>query len=217
MDLSEPGTALAGPLSMVVLRALDGRSLPTSPAQVARVTEGGTPAGVRRALERLSLQGIVNQEELGDRTFYSLNYEHVLYPSIRKALDAPDSFVKLLRTKLNSWTTSPLSAVLFGSAARRDGGVASDVDLLLIRPAMGPRIRQQKWAPQVHELRSQVYRWTGNHLQVVDWSISALSRAVKHGEDLVDEIDMYGILLAGSEIDDLREERRILNENRSKE
>jgi len=197
MDLEEPGIAFAGPLSMTVLRALDGRSIPATAAQVARTMEGGTQAGIKRALERLSYHGVCGSEELGGRTLYSLNYDHVLYPAIRAALDAPTALRKRLTGEFAAWEIEPDCALLFGSAARGDGHVESDIDILLIRPAMRPNVSRESWAPQVHELRSRVFRWTGNHAQILDWSKSFLKRAANNDEPLLSELRDDGVLLFG--------------------
>jgi predicted nucleotidyltransferase len=203
VNLTEPGMALTGSLSMPILRALDGRSQPASAAQISRTMEFGTPAGIRRALERLSLHGVCERNELGGRTLYSLNYEHVMYPAIRHALDCSNLFVKDLQRKLSKWEIPPLSAVLFGSAARRDGDIESDIDILLVRPFLRSGELQRSWAPQVHDLRSQVQKWTGNHLQAVDWSKKQLRQVEARQEALLEEIEADGIHLYGSSLNDL--------------
>lgn len=203
MDLTEPGRAFSGSLTMPVLRALDGRSQPASAAQVSRIANIGTPAGVRRALERLSFHGICTQEELGGRTLYSLNYKHVLYPAARHALDASDSFLEHLKSTLSEWKPAPVSGVLFGSAARHDGDVESDIDMLLVRPPMKPSESERSWAPQVHELRAQVRDWTGNHLQVLDWTVEMVHRYATRKEELIGEIAIDGRTLCGTPFRDL--------------
>lgn len=193
---------------MPILRALSGRSHPASAAQVARVTGSGTPAGIRRALERLALHGICHREELGGRALFSLNYHHVLYPAARAALDADEQFKSRLRRELEQWEPRLVSAVLFGSAARGDGGTASDIDLLLIRPDMTARDREHRWNHQVHDLRGQVFAWTGNRLQVIDWTSAAFRRYAMRGELLIGEILRDGITLVGAQPSELMEAHR---------
>jgi len=185
---------------MPILRALDGRSQPASAAQVLRVAEQGTAAGIRRALDRLSAHGVCFREELGGRALYSLNYDHVLYRAVRATLDANHTFLRDLRKSIAEWTPPPISAVLFGSAARHDGGIASDIDLLLVRPAMSHTELERGWARQVHALRGDVFRWTGNHVQIVDWTESAVRRFAARREALVDEMVGDGITLAGTSL-----------------
>lgn len=74
------------------------------------------------------------------------------------------------------WQLPPVAAALYGSAARHDGDAASDIDILLVRPAsLGSREREL-WNDQVHWLRGLVQRWTGNRCQVTDRTVAALRR-----------------------------------------
>jgi len=203
VDLTEPGRALSGSLTMPILRVLDGRSTPASTAQVARSANTGTAAGIGRALERLSAHGLCNKEDIGGRSLYSINYEHVLYRAVRIALDADRALVKNLKRSLATWSPEPVAAVLFGSAARRDGDYTSDIDLLLVRPSMSSAARERSWAPQVHQLRLDVQRWTGNHLQVVDWLPRSMKAYASRGEPIIDNLIQDGVLLTGTPIGQL--------------
>jgi hypothetical protein len=130
-----------------------------------------------------------------------MNYDHVLYRAVRATLDANDALIRNLRKSLNEWTPEPISGVLFGSAARRDGSIRSDIDLLLIRPSsMGHSTLEREWARQVHALRGDVFHWTGNHLQTIDWTESALRRHRARGEALIDGILRDGITIAGTSL-----------------
>jgi hypothetical protein len=204
MDLREPGRAFSGSLTMPILRVLSARSTPASAPQVTRLLPSATEAGVRRALDRLSLHGLCSAEIVGGRAVYSLNVHHVLYRSVRQALDANKLLVTRLRTSFRDWPHAPLSATLYGSAARRDGDANSDIDLLLIRPALPSGIRQRRWNPDVHELRGGVKRWTGNALHVVDWNVPTLLRAMSRRESLLDNVDRDGVVLVGLPFYELR-------------
>lgn len=134
-------------------------------------------------------------------TSSSGNDGRVLYRAVRATLDAKDALIRDLRKNLDQWTPVPISGVLFGSAARHDGGIESDIDLLLIRPSsMGHSTLEREWARQVHALRGHVFRWTGNHLQIVDWTESALRRHRARGEALIDGILRDGITIAGTSL-----------------
>ena len=88
MDISDPATLLAGGLTVPLLRALSSRASPATAAQLRRAAAAGTEAGVRRALDRLALHGLVTTEEIGDRIVYLLNRDHVLYPAATALLRA---------------------------------------------------------------------------------------------------------------------------------
>jgi predicted nucleotidyltransferase len=190
---------------MPILRALAGRSSPATAAQLTRVAEVGTEAGVRRALERLAAHGVCRSEDVGGRLVYTLNDDHLLYDAVAALLDADRELPRRLRNTLAEWDPAPVSAVLFGSAARRDGDVDSDVDLLLVRPPLRTEAQKREWVRQVHELRAAVHRWTGNRLQVLDWSSLVLRRRARSGEPLVESLLDDGIPVAGSRLASLLE------------
>lgn len=185
---------------MPILRALAGRSSPATAAQVTRTAEAGTEAGVRRALERLSAHGVCTSEDVGGRVVYTLNYDHLLHEAVTALLDADGELPRRLKKLLAEWDPAPVSAVLFGSAARRDGDIDSDVDLLLIRPSLRTEAEKREWVRQVHELRSAVHRWTGNRLQVLDWTSLALRRHKRSDEPLIEELLEDGVTVAGSRL-----------------
>lgn len=203
MDVSDPASALVGGLTMPLLRALAGRSTPVTAAQVHRLMGHGTEAGVRRAIERLADQGVVLREQAGDRTVYSLNRDHVLDRSIRALLRSADELPRRLRDHIATWSIQPVTALLYGSAARRDGDTSSDIDLLLVRPKLAGAAQRQAWSRQVDELRDRVHRWTGNHAQVTDRSSEAFRRLVAGRESIVDAWRQDGVLLAGRPVDEL--------------
>lgn len=205
MDLEEPGRGLAGGLTMPILRALSTRSTPASAAQLERVAGVGTGAGIRRALGRLADHGVCLREDVGGRTVYSLNYEHVLSAAVTELLKADRAVVTRLKDTVGEWDPAPQAAVLFGSAARRDGDPASDIDLLLIRPALTTGAGKRDWARQVHELRSSVQRWTGNRLQILDWTLRDLHRHAASQEPLIDELLSDGLRIYGRGLDLLLE------------
>lgn len=188
---------------MPILRALAGRSSPASAAQLTRLAEVGTEAGVRRALERLAAHGVCRSEDVGGRVVYTLNFEHLLYDAVAALLDADRELPRRLKNELSEWDPAPVSAVLFGSAGRRDGDVDSDVDLLLIRPPLRTEARKRTWVRQVHELRVAVHRWTGNRLQVLDWSSLLLRRHARSEKLLVESLLADGVLVAGSRLTSL--------------
>ena len=190
---------------MPILRALAGRSSAATAAQLSRLAEVGTEAGVRRALERLAAHGVCVSDDVGGRVVYRLNHDHLLYDAVTQLLKADRELPRRLRTTLAEWDPAPVSAVLYGSAARRDGDVDSDVDLLLVRPPLRTEARKRVWVRQVHELRASVHRWTGNRLQVLDWTSLALRQHERSDEPLVEALLDEGVAVAGSRLASLLE------------
>ena len=135
---------------------------------------------------------------MGRNRVHELNREHVAAPVAEGLANLRLTLWERFRTAMVGWNPKPVYGCVFGSAARGDGDVQSDIDLLLVRaPAAGdidPRRKSAsraeavadyvtetlalqlteremaKWARQVAQLHDLVPRWTGNPLQVVEMS-----------------------------------------------
>jgi hypothetical protein len=201
MDVAEPGRGLAKGLTLPILRVLAQRSSPVSAAQLARLTGQGTEAGVRRAVERLVEHGLCLREEIAGRSTYTLNHDHVLHDAMTALLRADGEVFRRLRLSLAEWAPAPVAAAVFGSAARADGDLDSDIDLLLVRPVLRNDRDREMWARQVHDLRRDVARWTGNRLQVLDRPRSVMRRLVRSEEDLFGNVREDAVWVYGSATD----------------
>ena len=143
-------------------RRMTGREL----AQFAGVPVSTTA----RILSDLVDAGIVQAEPVGAAVAYRLNSEHLVARAISELAGAKVDLVKRLRREIKGWEVPAVAGWLFGSTARGDGGRHSDVDILLVtaHPASG------QWETQVGHLADLVERWTGNHAQVVEHTVSSL-------------------------------------------
>lgn len=131
-----------------------------------------------------------------------------------------------MRVELTSWKIKPLIACVFGSAARGDGNVDSDIDVLLVHPpfpgqkaprglavglggqvadalgsfALGAATAQAapQWERQVDAFRELVQRWTGNPLQIIDLSFGEWRRPAQELTPLFAEIRRDGVELVKS-------------------
>lgn len=202
MDLSEPARVLAPGLTVPVLRALSQRTTPATASQIWRAARSGTLAGVQRACDRLVEHGLVEEHDAGGRTAYTLNYDHVLYDTVATALKVDMELRQRLVRAIDRWDLPPVSALLFGSAARRDGDAGSDVDLLLVRPALNAS-RRPVWGRQVHDLARDVRRWTGNRLEVVDLRVTEVRRMVRGRDPVAKSWLDEGITLHGVDLEEV--------------
>ena len=136
MDMSDPFSTVCPTLDGPVLSVLAGFCRdPLSARDVARLVSRGSWSGVRKTLHRLAEQGVVRREEAGNVQLYTLNREHLAAPSIERLADLRGELIRRLTDSVHAWTISPRHASIFGSAARGDGDLESDVDLFVVRPA----------------------------------------------------------------------------------
>jgi hypothetical protein len=188
----------------------------------------GSEIGVRKAVARLVNQGILFATQMGRNVVHELNRDHLAAPAADVLAGIRSELWRRLREALTDWEVRPVYACVFGSAARRDGGSESDIDLMVVHPAfLGdkrlprrekspgvaigdamltalsqplPPGAEDKWYAQLDELRAQVQRWTGNPLQVLDLSIWQQTNLPKTDPSLSAEITRDAVTI----VDDLQ-------------
>jgi hypothetical protein len=188
----------------------------------------GSEIGVRKAVARLVNQGILFATQMGRNVVHELNRDHLAAPAADVLAGIRSELWRRLREALTDWEVRPVYACVFGSAARRDGGSESDIDLMVVHPAFPgdkrlprrekspgvaigdamltalsqplPPGAEDKWYAQLDELRAQVQRWTGNSLQVLDLSIWQQTNLPKTDPSLSAEITRDAVTI----VDDLQ-------------
>lgn len=188
MQLQNPLRAICPALEADVLMALaDGR--PSTPGALVR--ERGVHAsisGVRRCLERLDENGVVDAGRQGNRVEYSLNAQHMLANLVIEASKAMERFTRFLADQISQWSEQPLQVTLFGSAARREMRNDSDIDLLFVVPDGA--------SDQLHEaitdLTVDAYRLTGNDVRPMVYEVSEVHRAPVFDSIARDGLHIFG-------------------------
>jgi predicted nucleotidyltransferase len=198
MDSGNPLRSVAPTVDADVLAVLARTRTTLTGAQVQRLA-GRSYAQVRHALHRLVEHGLVFAERHGQAFSYALNHDHVLAPAVTAATEAIDTLETRLRACLSAWSPAPTAAILFGSFARRDGNVDSDIDVLIVRDDDTPE-DHRAWAAQRYDLARDLERWTGNSAQIVEVPATGLAVAVTRRDDLIDALRRDGRSLVGPDV-----------------
>jgi predicted nucleotidyltransferase len=147
-------------------------------------------------LNRFVDHGLVLQEDAGRARVYRLNRDHVAAESISQLVELRPRLLRRLRDTFEDWHRAPFHASVFGSAARGDGDVNSDVDIFLVRPA-DVREDDEEWQKQVVALADQVFGWTGNHAGIAEIGEDALERLRKERPEIVESIRADAVDISG--------------------
>jgi predicted nucleotidyltransferase len=199
MDLTRPYAAISSSLDPGVLTVLAGTTRPLTGREIARLVGRASHSGVIAALDRLSDQGIVDREEAGRAFLFTLNREHLAAPAVELLANLREELLHRIRSAVNGWNVKAHHLSLFGSAARGDGDVDSDIDLFVVR--FGAIESQEPvWREQVDLLSWQVERWTGNPARVVEMEEGDLARLRKERPPVVDELLADAVSLVGPEV-----------------
>jgi predicted nucleotidyltransferase len=199
MNLARPYAAVSPSLEGDVLVTLARSLRPMTGREVARLARRGSQAGTSRALRRLASQGIVLAEEAGRAILYSLNREHLAAPAAMILAELRNDLLTRLRTSMRRWKARPAHASLFGSAARGDGGVSSDIDLFVVRPA-NLTGDDERWRAQLDQLAEDVRHWTGNHLGIAEVSETDVGRLRRKQPTIVASLERDAITLHGPDV-----------------
>ena len=122
-----------------VLRALDAlpQGLAVSVRDLAR-RSGLRHPRTSEILADLRLQGVATAQRAGRADLYQLNREHLLYPILQRLFRdetaSEEALVEILRQGLSPAARYIKAAYVFGSVARGESDVSSDIDLAIIAP-----------------------------------------------------------------------------------
>lgn len=181
----------------VVLAVLARTVRPLSGRQVAALADGRiSQSRASEVLRELTEAGVVLSEDHPPAKAYLLNRRHVAAEAIDALARLRTEVLERMSDQIASWPVAPVRATLFGSFARGDGGVASDIDVLVVRRAnVGDRNPQ--WIAQMDELASLVQAWTGNVCSIVEYTHAELQELADAGDPIVAGIRADGIELSG--------------------
>ena len=203
MDLSFPLSTVAPTLDAGVLQVLAATTAGCTAAEAHRRLGRGSDEGVRRVLGRLVEQGVVLVETSARYPVYHLNREHLAVPHIEALTRVRGELFHRIREAVSSWDVEPIHAGLFGSFARGTADSDSDIDVLLVRPAVLTDVEEANWLEQLDRLDHQIRRWTGNTAQIIDITRTTLAQMARKADPLVDSWRTDDIPVHGERIHDL--------------
>jgi predicted nucleotidyltransferase len=193
MQFNRPFATVTPTLDGDVLAVLAAHDGTFTTGQIRRVINGYSEEGIRKVLTRLVVQGVVLAERVGNAFAYRLNTEHLAGEPIKALARLGSTFMTRLEHHLEAWDQPPVYAAVFGSAARGEMTVHSDLDIFLVRDH---DTSDSVWTRQVNELATTTTRWTGNDARVVEYTVDDLRAAI--AEPLVHDVLDHGLTVAGS-------------------
>jgi len=202
MNVSRAYSAVAPTVEGDVLVVLAGTTQPLTGRRVARLARRGSVAAVAKALDRLVSQGLVLRQEAPPASLYTLNHRHIAAPTVETLALIRTELLDRLRHAFSSWSIPPVHASMFGSAARQDGDVDSDIDIFLVRPA-GVDPEDATWSAQLHDIGDAILAWTGNHASVIDFPEQDLRQLHDESPPVLADLRRDGIDLAGTPLREL--------------
>src|SRR5215469_8608161 len=151
MDVSRPYAAVCSTVDGDVLHVLAGTALGLTGGQVTAMTGRRSHAGVLDSLHRLTAHGLVTRVQLNRGYLFALNRRHLAAEAVELLMGLRGKLFESIRDAVARWEIAPVHASLFGSTARGDGNIESDIDMLVVRPPQVPHDDEQ-WGTQIDDL-----------------------------------------------------------------
>ena len=192
MQLHAPLRTVTSAVDGDVLGVLARADADFTVADLTRLIAHRSSEGIRRALERLVEQGVVRHFRIGRSTAYRLNRDHLAANAIIELSALSSRLRARIAQEIAQWPEPPLYVALFGSAARGDMGVRSDIDIAVVARGASTEV----WEEHVARLEERISLWTGNDCR----ALSLVDRDIKNRrsrEPVLDDIAREGIRVAG--------------------
>jgi|SRR5882757_2917456 len=193
MELGRPLATVTPTVDGDVLAVLARQDVTFTTGKLHRILARYSEEGIRKVLQRLTKQGVVDSERVGNAFTYRLNRDHIAAEHIIGLAHLAESLLNRLQTRLQAWEIPPTYAAVFGSTARGSMTVDSDLDIMLIRP---DNTQDDLWDSQVENLAADVTRWTGNDARILQFAADEL---LAHGsrESVLRDILREGLTVIG--------------------
>lgn len=150
----------------------------------ALVADRHSLGAVQQALRDLDRLGLITTETIGRAGVHRINEGHAAIAPLR-SLASP---VKMLTSVVLEAAREVEAVMVFGSVARGDAHVGSDIDLVVIAPAT--------WDGRA-DLQQQVHERLGNDCDVLHFTRAQFELAPEDREPVVAEVLRDGIALVG--------------------
>ncbi|MEU7786111.1 nucleotidyltransferase domain-containing protein [Amycolatopsis sp. NPDC049159] len=193
MDFERPLETVTPTLDGDVLAVLAGVESAFTTGRLHRLLGRYSEEGIRKVLQRLVRQGVVNADRVGNAFAYELNREHLAAEHVIGLANLRGQLLQRLESALELWKIQPKYGAVFGSVARGSMTAESDIDLVLVRLDGAD---EDRWALQVDGLAADVSRWTGNDARILEFTVAEV---VSRGRDepVLNDILREGLTVAG--------------------
>lgn len=196
MQLQRPFAVITPTVDGDVLAVLAGADTAFTSGDVTRLAAAEwSRSGVRKSLDRLVRQGIVDVSRVGAGYGFKLNRDHLAAQHIVALANLRSALVQKVASELASAPQEPVWAAMFGSAARGDMSAVSDIDIFLVP---GHHADMDAWADWSTRFSSTISRWTGNDVRLLEMTESEVAAGAASDDPILTSIANDAVPLFGS-------------------
>lgn len=201
MDFAEPLQALIPGATGRVLGVLVHTSMPLSGRAIAQLA-GVSPAQAARVLPRLVELGMVESRSSPPAILYGFVPDHVAAEPLRVVSRLGLVFLERLRKEIAPLRPAPACAAVFGSFARHQARIESDIDLLLVRPKAVAE-DDEHWRRSIEAIRKGAQRLSGNGVGILEVGHDEVRREIRGSKPLWRNIVRDALVVHGRPLHEL--------------
>ena len=166
-------------------------------AQLAGISQ----AQASRLLPELVTLGVVERREVPPASLFRLVPEHIASRVLLALARSSDHVLDEMGRLAGALPHPPVSVIVFGSFARREAGVDSDIDVVVVRPA---GVDEDEWSASLEAWRRDTQRLTGNVVEVLEVGADEAAVKLRSRSPVWADIRRDGRVVHGLGLDELR-------------
>jgi predicted nucleotidyltransferase len=166
-------------------------------AQLAGISQ----AQASRLLPELVTLGVVERREVPPASLFRLVPEHIAARVLLTLARSTDAVLDEMGRLAGALPHPPVSVIVFGSFARREAGVDSDIDVVVVRPA---GVDEDEWSASLEAWRRDTQRLTGNVVEVLEVGADEAAVRLRSRSPVWADIRRDGRVVHGLGLDELR-------------
>ena len=201
MEFVRPIEALIPGVQGRILSVLTETTADLNLRTIARLADVSV-AQASRVLPHLVELGLVERWELPPSSLFRLVREHAAAGPLLSLARAWDAVVEKMGRTAGDLPVVPVSVIVFGSFARGEADVQSDIDTVLVRPA-DVEESDDGWSASVEQWRDTVRRMSGNPVEVLEVGSDEIAKRLHSRRQIWHDIRRDGLVVHGLSIDEL--------------
>ena len=202
MDFARPVQAVVPGAQGRILAVLAETSAELNLRALARLS-GVSLAQASRVLPGLVSLGMVERRDVPPAALFRVVSDHVAVRAVMELSRARDVVLGEIGRLAAELSPPPVSVIVFGSLARGDAGLDSDIDVVVVRPgAVGEE--SEAWRHDVEAWRQEVRRLSGNAVEIVEVGEREIGRLLRSRRPMWRDVVRDGVVVYGAPLADLR-------------
>ncbi len=170
---------------------------------IARLA-GVSVAQASRVLPHLVELGVVERRDVPPSSLFRLVPEHISVGPLLALARPRDAVIEGMGRIADELPVTPSSVIVFGSFARGEADVESDIDAVLVRPA-DREASDEGWQEAVEQWQTAVQRLSGNPVEVLELGVEEIAICLRSERQIWRDIRRDGVVVHGLSLHELEE------------